>query len=192
MIPNGSSQFLTQSLRRKWIEYFCNIPADSNHKKRPKKSKSTDVPTDKRIDVPADKRIADVVHWWNSIGTLEASKDIEKGLEAYHHEHWRLNNQLPVPQTILGSYRQDDVVLVRLRSMGDSELDVSTDSVLQFELDGGGKSRSDGVLKIRILEIYYGFSDYIQGISTGIVSQRSLSVRNAYAICRLLNNPINK
>jgi len=39
-------------------------------------------------------------------------------------------------------------------------------------------------LKLRVVEIYYGYMDYIQCVTTGKTQRHSLSSRNAYAICK--------
>jgi hypothetical protein len=43
-------------------------------------------------------------------------------------------------------------------------------------------------IKMRVIEIYYGFMDYIHGVTTGKAQHHSLSGRNAYAICRPHNS----
>jgi hypothetical protein len=110
------------------------------------------------------------------------------------HDHWYLDNQLPLPQTICGSRYDSDVVLVRLRSVNDAFLDVSADDTLELVLEQGGTRTSSKVpsgqtLKLRVVEIYYGFSDYVRGITLGCAQQHSRSAKNAYAVCRMLNIP---
>ena len=48
-----------------------------------------------------------------------------------------------------------------------------------------GKNR----IKMRVVEIYYGFTDYIHGVTTGKTQHHSLSGRNAYAICKTQKTP---
>jgi hypothetical protein len=45
-------------------------------------------------------------------------------------------------------------------------------------------------IKLRVIEIYYGFMDYIHCVTTGKTQQHSLSGRNAYAICKIYNSPL--
>jgi hypothetical protein len=140
---------------------------------------------------------AESLRWWKSIGTLAAQQDMSAKLRMEQHDHWHLDNQLPLPQTIFGSKGDRDVVLVRLRALN-GFLQVSADDTIEFALDSGRKhtrfeTRSGTakgyLLRLRVVEIYYGFTDYLSGITQGCAQQHSFSTKNAYAVCRILNIP---
>jgi hypothetical protein len=149
--------------------------------------------------VPIWHREAESLRWWKSIGTLKSQQDMARKLRMANHDHWYLDNQLPLPQTMLGSRGDPDVVLIRLRSLDDTMLDVSADNTIEFALEQGRKNtrskdpkeRVKGrLLRLRVIEIYYGFTDYLRGITHGCAQQHSLSTQNAYAVCRMLNVPV--
>jgi hypothetical protein len=135
------------------------------------------------------RRDAQSLWWWRSIGTLKAAADIKRGSLAWTHDHFGLNNQLPVPRTIMGGEREEGVVLVRLRAIGGGGLDVCADESLEFAFEKRGKLSSKSTLRLRVVEIYYGFADYLHSISDGQTQRHSMSENNAYAICRIMNIP---
>jgi hypothetical protein len=94
---------------------------------------------------------SDTMMWWKSIGNLGPTSDRSKWwnhltvvAEDVQENEWdvrkkdvkknientreRMRNHLPVPETILGAF-VGDVILVRLRSLNDSDLLMSADDV---------------------------------------------------------------
>jgi hypothetical protein len=119
------------------------VPVEkTKHKKNPKGD---------AID-PFLKKEGSTIKWWNAIADLPADSDkfkwnpLETATEKTNtqendwdarqkdvhikiaNERERMRNTLPMPKTILGAF-EGDVVLVRLRSVVDSDLFVSADDV---------------------------------------------------------------
>jgi hypothetical protein len=84
-------------------------------------------------------------------------------------------------------------VLVRIRSIADQDLAISADDVIELTIIANSKSTPNprqNILKMRVVEIYYGFMDYMHGVTDGIKTQHSLAGRNAYAICKIEKTPL--
>jgi hypothetical protein len=63
------------------------------------------------------------------------------------------------------------------------EFSITTTEKKQSKVKGNDR------IKVRVIEIYYGFTDYIRGVTTGKLQQHSLSSRNAFAICKIEKAP---
>jgi hypothetical protein len=139
------------------------------------------------------KRKARVQYWWDSLMHTAAVKPLASKLSS---KKPGLRNRLPLPETILGMTHCDDIILVRLRSLVDSDLEIFPDQVMQFAMcrrNGINHAKTGpinhGILKLRVVEIYYGFVDYVHSVTTGRTQQHSLASKNAYVICKMLNVP---
>ena len=82
-------------------------------------------------------KISTTIEWWNDLGTLSETP-VSNHAHPVDDSHSRLKkkskcveNLLPVPKTILGAWNRD-LILVRLRSVGDADLEVMADDVSPF------------------------------------------------------------
>lgn len=139
LIPNGSPNFLTKSAKRSWDQFNQMTPIDApstddnqNPQKggilaREKKLKKTllqdtqipkkNVAKKKVEGVDFKKKVAAVQSWWDSVVENRSSSSRQN-----------TSNDLPEANTILGAANRD-TTLVRIRSVDDTDLLISSDTV---------------------------------------------------------------
>jgi len=212
LIPNGSSDFLTKSMRAMYEEYTDGASQAKKPRMRQEFVGRTSLPKEKKSWVVASvgdapeavaavkkfvPRETATLSWWKQLGTMHPSQvgsSVKKITEPLQLKGHSLRNLLPLPETILGAGQRDQVVLVRLRSLVSGDINVCADQTLEFVLVGQEKHKlhvkNGNLLQLRVLEIYHGFSDYLHGITTGVTLQHSLASQHSYAICKVFKSPV--
>jgi hypothetical protein len=158
LIPNGSPRFLTTATRNTWHQFQYSTSV-LKHQSRPVAVKPAaqpklSVPVHKKALGDASERKKNrkkkrdnaahstqeshTINWWNNLGivTKETSRDKRSALSMVKQETNSgsydvvdsKRNELPIPETILGAFG-GDAILVRLRSVDDSDLMVCADHV---------------------------------------------------------------
>jgi hypothetical protein len=149
LIPNGSPNFMTKAMRKIWQasqapenteDKLTNAKRKTWQKQVPGKTKqNNEDKLQKQVPGNAErktwlKQVPETTKWWMDLGSRSnPNKEIK-------HKNNRLENQLPMPRTILGAQTdRNDIVLVRMRSVSDCDLLISSDDVIEFTLQGKKK-----------------------------------------------------
>ena len=113
---------------------------------------------------------------WNPLG-------VENIVEKKRRLAKQMKTEFSNPDTILGACK-DNTFLARLRSVNGEDLSVVADEEVEIVLKKkiNGQKSTNLSMKIKVVEIYFGFQEYLHSITDGMREQRSTAGKNAFII----------